>query len=366
MRTSVVVAAAGAVALAVAPSAQAVHWPFFGGDNGRSGYQPIDEGTAPFRFLYKEDGAEEQFIKTSIVTTTGPPTAAANAARFAFGTNDGRVQIRRLLDGAPVGPAGGVDIGDDDAFGTRSMVPGANGSSVSFVDTSGPAGLGQLFVAHNDDSEAGDATPADVEVAQFDEATGDLIQQVDVQGTDGFTVQSSLLATGPAVDNTATPADETGDRVLFFVASNGNDRRLFRVAVTGNAGTRTATIGGAMATDSGDIAATRFASPTIVFLKNAMGTPVGHVAVGTDTGIRTFTAAALAAGPAVALGGPTQTPSVPVQPSGLTPNPAAGNAVTSAPFVYVAADTGTTTTAYKISGDTAALTGPAAEPAASR
>ena len=355
-RTSVVVAAAGAVALVAAPSAQAVHWPFFGGDNGRSGYQPIDEGTAPFRFLYKEDGAEEQFIKTSIVTTTGPPTAAANAARFAFGTNDGRVQIRRLLDGAPVGPAGGVDIGDDDAFGTRSTVPGANGSSVSFVDTSGPAGLGQLFVAHNDDSEAGDATPADVEVAQFDEATGDLIQQVDVQGTDGFTVQSSLLATGPAVDNTATPANETGDRVLFFVASNGNDRRLFRVPVTGNAGTRTATIGGALTIDTGDIDATRFASPTIVFLKNAMGTPVGHVAVGTDTGIRTFTAAALAAGPAVALGGPTQTPSVPVQPSGLTPNPAAGNAVTSAPFVYVAADTGTTTTAYKISGDTAALT----------
>lgn len=355
-RAGVFVAATTVVALAATSSAQAVHWPFFGGDNGRSGYQPVDEGGAPVRFLYKKDATAEQFVKTSIVTTTGPPTAAATAARFAYGTRDGRVQIRRLLDGAPVGPAGGVSVSADaDAFGTRSTTPGENGSSVSFADTSGATGLGQLFVAHNDDDTAAGA--ADIEIAQFDEATGDLVQQIDVQGTDGFTIQSSLLATGPAVDDAATTADETGNRVLFFVASNGATQALFRVVVTGNASTRTAMINGAAATRTvADIDATPLASPTLVFLTNAIGTPVAHVAVGTNTGISTFTAGALAAGPTVVLGGPTQTPSVPVQPSGMTPNPGVGNALTSAPVIYVAADTGTTTTTYKIAGNASALT----------
>ena len=194
-------AATAVVLLSIAPMAQAGHWAALGGDSGHSGHQPIDEGGVPVPFLYKEDGADERFVKTSIVTTTGPPTTAADGARFAFGTNDGRVQIRRLVDGSPIGPAAGVDIGDDDAFGTRSAVPGANGSSVSFVDTSGPTGLGQLLAAHNDDSELGDATPADIEIAQFDEATGDLVQQVDVAGTDGFTIESSLLLSEPAVDD---------------------------------------------------------------------------------------------------------------------------------------------------------------------
>jgi len=347
---------------AFATSAQAVHWPFFGGDNGRSGYQPVDEGTTPVKFLYKEDAAPEQFIKTSIVTTTGPPTAAAAAARFAFGTRDGVVQIRRLLDGAPIGPATGTDISsDDDAFGTRGMAPGGNGSSVSFADTSGPTGLGQLFAAHNDDSKAGDANPADIEIAQFDELTGDLVQQIDVQGTDGFTIQSSLLATGPAVDDPATPANETGNRALFFVASNGADQRLFRVAVTNNASSRAAVIS-ATATNTGDIDATPFASPTIVFLRNPnMGNaPMAFVAVGTDQGLETFAAGDLVAGRMVLLDGPGQTPSVPIQPSGLTPNPGAGNTVTSAPFIYVASDRGgattSTTTVYKITGNTTGLT----------
>ena len=157
-RTAICVAAA-AMTLSAAPLAHGDHWPSFGGDDGRSGFQPVDAGGVPVGFQYRNTAAAEQLIKTSIVTTAGPPTASADGARYAFGTNDGRVLIRRLADGAAIGPAAGTDIGDDDAFGTRSVVPGANGSSVSFADTSGPGGLGQLLVAHNDDSDFGDASP---------------------------------------------------------------------------------------------------------------------------------------------------------------------------------------------------------------
>ncbi len=357
-RVGIAAFATTAMLATLVPSAQAVHWPFLGGDNGRSGNQPVDAGGLPVPFVYKEDAASEQFIKTSIVTTTGPPTTAADGARFAFGTRDGVVQIRRLADGAPIGSAAGVDIGDDDAFGTRSAVPGANGSSVSFADTSDANGLGQLYVAHNDDSEIGDSSSADIEIAQFDEATGDLVKQVDVAGTDGFTIRSSLLETGPGVDDPTTNSfNEDGTRVLFFVASNaGGTQALFRVAITGGAASRAAVINGAAATTTGDIGATELASPTMVYLSNAQNVPIAHVAVGTATGLRTFSAATLLSGPALSLAGETQTPAVPVQPSGVAPSPTAGSAVTSAPVIYVASSSSSSeTTVYKITGTTAGL-----------
>ncbi|MDP9440798.1 MAG: hypothetical protein M3P34_01165 [Actinomycetota bacterium] len=37
-------AAVSALALLAATPGGAVHWPAFGGDGGRSGYQPVDEG----------------------------------------------------------------------------------------------------------------------------------------------------------------------------------------------------------------------------------------------------------------------------------------------------------------------------------
>lgn len=338
------VAAAIALGLGAVPAAEAVHWPFFGGDNGRSGYQPVDEGTTPLTASYVKTAASEQFVKSSIVTTTGSPATQ----RLIFGTRDGFVNLQILGTGAPVGPEEGTDVdegtADLDVFGTRSMTPGANGSSVSFADTSGATGLGQLFVAHNDDDASADAP--DIEIAQFDESSGSRVRDdVDVAGTDGFTIESSLIATGAAMDDPNTPADETGNRNLFFVASDGTDQRLFKVPVTNNAATNAATLGAA--TSTADIDATPLASPTVAFLA-VDGTPTAHVAVGTETGVRTFRVATLAAGPASAdLGGPAQTPSVPVQPSGLTPNPA--DAVKTAPFIYVAAATaGTTTTVAQL------------------
>jgi len=51
-----------------------VHWPHFGGDAGRSGYQPVDEGVTPvLDLVWKATGAADRGVKTSIVTSTGSP-----------------------------------------------------------------------------------------------------------------------------------------------------------------------------------------------------------------------------------------------------------------------------------------------------
>ncbi len=50
-RTAVAALAAIGFATVAPGAAEAVHWPFFGGDNGRSGNQPVDEGTVPVGFL---------------------------------------------------------------------------------------------------------------------------------------------------------------------------------------------------------------------------------------------------------------------------------------------------------------------------
>ena len=338
------VVTAGIVALVAAPVTEAVHWPFFGGDNGRSGYQPVDEGSVPVTAVYAKTAATEQFVKSSIITSTGSPATQ----RLIFGTRDGFVNLQVLGSGAPVGPAtppGAAEAGvkvdegapDLDVFGTRSAVSGENGSSVSFVDTSTAAGLGQVFVVHNDD-EAGGAP--DIEIAQIDETAGTLVRpDVNVAGTDGFTIQSSAVATGP---------NATGDRSLFFTANDGaGDSRLFKVTITA-AGTVGAAIG--VATNTGDIDATAFASPTIASL-NIGGTPTAHVLVGTTPGfVRSYRVDTLAAGPASQdLGGPAQTPSGPVQPSGMPPSGAATEPVKTAPFLYVAtAEPATTTVAHKL------------------
>ena len=341
----------GAVSLATmgaaATSAQAVHWPFFGGDNGRSGYQPVGEGKAPVRFLYSRTGTFDRFIKTSVLTTTGTPATQ----RVVYGTvnpqeamtgvpamANGRVHLRLLGSGAAVGSENGVLIDDGnadaDVFGPGAAAP--EPASVSFADTSGPTGLGQIFAVHNDDDES---VIGDISIAQIDEASGALVKQQALAGTNGFSIRSSVVATGPAPD---------GSRVLFFVAENGDDERLFRVPVTSAAATSAAF---GTVTSTGDIDADPQASPAIVFLRNGSGSPVGHVAVGTtapSSNLRTFVIGTLAPGPVSAdLGDDVQTPSVPIQPDGLTPNPM--GRVTTAPAIYVAARVGDTTQVHRLS-----------------
>ena len=306
---------ASVVLACAAPSAHAVHWPAFGGDAGRSGLQPVDAGTAPLEQVWH---APDAGVKTSIVTSAGSPATQ----RVIYGTGDGVVHFRRLDTGAAVG---GADIGNDpDVFGTVSAVPGDNGASVSFADTSTASGPGQLFAVHNDDPG--------IEIAHFDEADGSLVKQADVPGTTGMTVESSLLATAPAGD---------GSRDLFFVAGG----RLFKLPVA-NAQSPDASFGAATSTP--DVEANPVASPTLIYLDvDGLGTPTAHVAIGTTDGhLRTYRASDLAPGPFIDLTfplGPTNsivasdvmTPSVPVQPNGATPSP--GGSVAEPEFVYVTA-----------------------------
>lgn len=66
---------AGAGLAAFAGGAQAVHWPLFGGDSGRSGYQPVQESALPLNLVYAKTAASDQFVKTSVLTSTGAPDA---------------------------------------------------------------------------------------------------------------------------------------------------------------------------------------------------------------------------------------------------------------------------------------------------
>lgn len=332
-----------------APAAQAVHWPHFGGDAGRSGNQPVDRAGLPVSgTLWKRTGPGESGVRTSIVTSAGAPAVQ----RLAFGTHDpadgARVHLQLLSTGAPVGPEAGIDIDegelDEAGLGVPAGGNAASGyrraTSLTFADTSTAAGLGQLFVVHND-TDRGAGRP-DIEIAQVDEASGTLVRQVDVTGSNGFVAESAVVATAPAAD---------GSRDLFFVGRlfDGSQARLFRVPIA-SAGTATASVGEAT---SVVVDATPASSPTLVSLA-AGGAPATHVAVGTQDGrVVTFRTSDLTAGPASpALDGVAQTPAVPVQPTGTTPGP--GQPVAVAPAVYVAvsrdATGGGATVVHRLSG----------------
>ena len=310
------------VAALVAAPAGAVHWPNFGGDPGRSGAQPVDEGGVPAQFLWSRTGLADRDVRTSILTTAGTPSTQ----RVVYGTDDGFVHLRILQTGAPVGPAGGTDLSAAaDPFG------GGNGSA-SFAESSTAAGLGQVFAVHNE-LYAGDVIG--LELAQIDEATGarrdffpDDPARDDLQISDwlGYRIQSSALL---------TPPDGAGNRSLFFVAEerDGVNAKLFKVAI-GNASSPTATVGPVTAT--ADINANPLASPTFVHLNNAAGAPTAYIAVGVFDGLRTFAAADLAEGPSgLGIGEQTHTPSVPVASNG---NPPA-----LAPAIYATSSVASTT-----------------------
>ncbi|MDP9385304.1 MAG: hypothetical protein M3P50_08745, partial [Actinomycetota bacterium] len=339
------------VLLAPASSAFGVHWAFFGGDNGRSGLQPQDEGAPPVPFLYPKTGESETNVQTSIINSTGVP----GVQELIYGTEGagagaGNLHLQRLSDGAPVGPEAGVllDDGADDA----DTWTGAGGSvTPADVSVAVGAGLTQVYAVHNDDDSRGAdgaATANDIAIAQVNENTGRLVKDVAVPGTDGFTISSSTVTTGPAVDDPNTAANEAGNRILFFVATNGADQRLFRIAITNNANSDASIVN--PATSTGDVDATPLASPTLVFLADpSSGNPRPFIAVGT-TGdrVRTFAVNDLSAGPVSdALAGDAQTPSVPVAPIGFTPG-APMSGASQAGAIFVAAAAGATTVAHRL------------------
>jgi Ca2+-binding RTX toxin-like protein len=335
--------------LAVPATAAAAHWPAFGGDAGRSGNQPVSAGTPPVRALYSSAEAGDQNVRTSILATGG----AVGVQRFAYGTPD-HVHLRVLQSGAPVGPASGVDV-DDGAADADTFGPGPGApapASVGLVDSSTPGGLGQLFAVHNDDDEG---TGGDISIAQIDEATGGIVKQVQLTGSEGFSIRSSPALSEP---------DALGARALFFVAEKDDDERLFRVAVA-DAGSTSASFGAVTSTP--DIDANPEASPTIIWLRDASGRPKSFVALGSgapDSAVKTFAASDLAAGPASGdLGDDVQTVTAPVQPDGSTPSPA--GAVKTAPVLYVAARAGTGTVVHRLvqNGNAQALATAASSPA---
>ena len=310
-----------AVLIAATP-AGGVHWPNFGGDAGRSGAQPVDEGGVPAQFLWSRTGLADRDVRTSILTSAGTPSTQ----RLIYGTDDGFVHLRILQTGAPVGPAGGTDLSAAaDPFGGGS-------GSVSFAESSTAGGLGQVYAVHNE-LYAGDVIG--LEIGQVDEATGarrdffpDDPARDDFQIAEsiGYRIQSSALL---------TPPDAAGNRSLFFVAEerDGVNAKLFKVVI-GNSSSPSA--GFSAVTATADINANPLASPTFVNLVNAAGTPTSYVAVGVFDGIRTFAVNDLTEGPSgLGIGEQTNTPSVPVAANGNPPAPA--------PAIYATSSLASTT-----------------------
>jgi hypothetical protein len=302
------------VALLGAGPAGAAHWPEFGGDPGRSGAQPVDEGGVPAQSLWSRTGLADRDVRTSIITSAG---GTPSTQRLVYGTDGGFILMAVLQSGASVGLRGGTDVSAaDDPFG------GGNGS-VTMVESSTAGALGQVYAVVNEkyfDNSVG------LQIVQVDETDGKVLREVDIAGTTGYRIQSSVLL---------TPADGAGNRSLFFVAEerSGPNQKLFKIPI-GNASSPASTIGAAVAT--GDINANPSASPSFVNLNDAAGTPTSYVAVATFDGILTFGVADLAAGPSsTGIGEAVQTPSVGVA--------ATGNPPAVAPAIYAASSLASTT-----------------------
>ena len=338
-RPLIVLLAAAAMVAAGASVAQAVHWPFFGGDAGHSGYQPVDEGTVPLDEVYARIQDDEQNIRTSILTTAGPP----DRQRVIYGTSNGHVHLQELETGLPVGEEAGAALDSglfaDDTFG------GGDVASVSMAETSSAAGLGQVYAVHND--VEGFPPAPDISIARIDEETGELGEDTPLEGTEGFAISSSVVM---------TPPNENGDRALYFVASDGgDDSRLFRVAIA-NAASPDAQIDAEGVTSTEDIDATALASPTLVYLEDAEGQPAPFIAVGrVDGQVTTYPVAAedlatATPGPATDTQlpvGEVQTPVVPVASNGNPPG-SVGTGVETAPALYVTVDIGTETVVHRL------------------
>ena len=352
-----------AVLLAAPALAQAVHWPFYGGDAGRSGFQPVDEGTLPAPLVYEKTEATEQFIRNSIVTTAG---GNETVQRFAYGTEDpaaagvdGRVHLQRLSDGVAVGPEGGTLVDDNandaDTFSGEETFRGLNSAGVSFADASTANALGVLYVVHNDDNQDG---TNDIAITRIDESTGLPFGGADyaVPNTDGFTISSSPVLSGlrAAGENNTPPAQ----RDLYFVArrpavpdtdpigdnSEPEQVRLFKITID-DPGTIDAAFG---AVDSELVpGGNPLASPA---LGTFAGTPLVLASSNSANTLQSFTQDTLTPGPASGdLGDDGQTPSVPVGSNGLPP--AEGGSV----FLAVGqGGSNQSTRAYRLVLDTAA------------
>ncbi len=166
---AVLVAAAATPAAANGP-----YWSGLGGAHDHSGRAWSDGGVPPMWLQYRTSDPSP-VVTPPVLTASADPSRS----RVAYGTADGRVHVRRLRDGAEVGPTGGILIDggahDDDVFGTP-----ADGVTVGLV-----ADMQTIFAVHNDGEH--------VEVAQIDAQTGTLLGDDPVPTTSGLTVRASPL-----------------------------------------------------------------------------------------------------------------------------------------------------------------------------
>jgi Bacterial Ig domain/RTX calcium-binding nonapeptide repeat (4 copies) len=308
--------AAIALALAVVPAVHAQGWEAAGGTPGRAGSAPIDPGTVPVPALWAKAGLTDGNIVTPPLVSEGTRPAVQ---RVAYGTANGRVHVQVLASGSPVGPEAGIDVdegaSDSDVFGTL-------GAGVGLASSGTPSALGQLFALHNDTNQGGGAD--DIAIAQVDEASGLLVQDVPVPGTDGFSTGGTpvLTAAGSAADS----------RALFFLATDGVTPRLHRVPISA-AGTIGAGLGAPASVAVPG--ATTDAGLALVYLRTpGNGASELYVALGTSNGVVTYRAADLAPGPASGpIGGAASTPAAPLAAGGLTPGADAGAPASSASMV---------------------------------
>src|SRR5919112_344567 len=103
--TTLAIAAALLLPITVA---QAVSWSTAGGDQGRSGLQPLTAGSAPFEPMWSAQTPAGRGPATPVVITNGGP--GPRAPRVAYGTSDGVIHLHSLYTGETVGPPGGIPI----------------------------------------------------------------------------------------------------------------------------------------------------------------------------------------------------------------------------------------------------------------
>lgn len=180
---------------AAAEAQQGAAWQF-GGSTDRSGRGP-GPSAPPFTGLYRQADAGA-VVTAPVITASSDPAATT----VAYGTSDGHVRMRRLLDGTAVGPAAGVSVDDGDPD------TGVLGPAALTVEGS------TVLALHNDDGQ--------IEIARISTVTGALIDDVPVPGTSGLAARSA-----PALARRTTlwPHVPPFFEALYFVAAD----RLFRV-----------------------------------------------------------------------------------------------------------------------------------------
>lgn len=205
----------GAVALcAGAPARAATNpWSTAGGDAGRSGFQLLGMGSAPYQPLWWTTGGTQRVVTSMLITAPG--TGSINP-RVAFGTADGRLHLHDLYSGRAIGDPAGVVLGG----GQPATALTGFGGAVTPADSSLPGALGQLFAVVDD--RVGGTAPAGLAVVQVDELSGRVVQLVRIPYSDGLTTSSSPLLTPPAAD---------GSRALIFTAADRADGAVVRARV---------------------------------------------------------------------------------------------------------------------------------------